>query len=120
MKTKIQAGRIGTVMAADRITVHQAGPRVAQEAARKPAIAILFLASNPRDTEPLALYETVVTAALDELKEQGFDVSQYRDKDGKWTIHADKIDTLMAGEHIRVHRGEEEGSVSEERAEEAA
>ena len=47
-----------------------------------------------------ALYERVAAAALDALHEHGFDISKYRDRDGKWQVHADKIDSIVIGERI--------------------
>lgn len=50
-----------------------------------------------------ALYERLVSASLDALKMHNFDISEYRDKDGRLQIHAEKIDNLMIGEKMVVH-----------------
>ena len=65
------------------------------------------------------LYKQIVTAGLDALQDQGFDISEYRDKDGQWHIHADKIDNLMVGKSITVSQGSDgkEGKEENERKE---
>jgi hypothetical protein len=47
-----------------------------------------------------ALYERIAAGALDALSDLGMDVSAYRDKEGRWQVHADKIDQLVIGEQV--------------------
>jgi len=51
-----------------------------------------------------ALYDQISRAILDAIKENGFDVSDYSDNEGNYTIKADKIDNLVVGEHIYIKK----------------
>lgn len=51
-----------------------------------------------------ALYSQISKAILDTLDSTGFDISEYRDKEGNYSIHADKIDSLVMGEKIFMEK----------------
>jgi hypothetical protein len=51
-----------------------------------------------------ALYSQISKAILDTLDSVGFDISEYRDKEGNYSIHADKIDSLVMGERIFIEK----------------
>ncbi|NEO85100.1 MAG: hypothetical protein F6J87_12750 [Spirulina sp. SIO3F2] len=46
------------------------------------------------------LYSLISKAVIDSLEDLGFDVSDYKDKEGNYTINAEKIDQLIVGETI--------------------
>lgn len=50
-----------------------------------------------------ALYDQVVRHVLEAFDEQGFDISQFRDSSGRWSINVDKIDQMIVGERVSVH-----------------
>lgn len=67
-----------------------------------------------------ALYDQVARHVLAALDEEGFDISQYRDSSGKWSISVDKIDQMIVGEKISVQAAQkkkEENSDGEKSAE---
>lgn len=66
-----------------------------------------------------ALYTRVSEAALDALKDNGFDISDYCDKDGRWQIHADKIDSIVIGESITMNGPDEKKNSIEPRIDSA-
>jgi hypothetical protein len=49
-----------------------------------------------------ALYTQVSRAILDGLDLNGYNVSDYRDEKGVYSIHADKIDQLVVGERVTI------------------
>ncbi len=49
-----------------------------------------------------ALYDQISRTALDTLDTLGFDISDYRDKEGKYSINAEKIDQLVVGERVHI------------------
>jgi hypothetical protein len=51
-----------------------------------------------------SLYVQVSKAILDALESLGFDISDYRDKEGNYSINAEKIDHLVVGEKIYVEK----------------
>jgi hypothetical protein len=46
-------------------------------------------------------YKQVVDHILSELDEMGYDISHYKDKDGKLYINADRIEQLIIGEVVK-------------------
>jgi hypothetical protein len=48
------------------------------------------------------VYDQLARAILDTLDENGFDISDYRDSEGRYAIHAEKIDQLIVGERIHM------------------
>jgi hypothetical protein len=48
------------------------------------------------------LYDQISRSMLDTLDTLGFDISDYRDKDGKYSINAEKIEQLVVGETIQI------------------
>ncbi|NJN97734.1 MAG: hypothetical protein HC875_28475 [Anaerolineales bacterium] len=48
------------------------------------------------------LYDQIARTLLDTLDTLGFDISAYRDKEGNYSINADKIDQLVLGERIQI------------------
>jgi hypothetical protein len=67
-----------------------------------------------------ALYEQVASKILDTLKEMGYDVSKYRDRDGRLNIRADVIDRLVVGEHVVVERSSSETKATRPRKKKGA
>lgn len=57
-------------------------------------------------TEALAsvrtLYDQISRAVVDTFDALGFDISEYRDAEGKYTINAEKIENLVMGERIQM------------------
>ena len=51
-----------------------------------------------------SLYSQIGQTIIESFADSGFDVSEYRDKDGSYTINASKIDQLFIGEHIQVNQ----------------
>jgi len=47
-------------------------------------------------------YNEIVDSILDTVSKKGFDISGYKDKDGKLTINAERIETLLVGDVINV------------------
>ena len=47
-------------------------------------------------------YNEIVDGILNTVAEKGFDVSPYRDKDGKLTINAERIESVLVGEVVNV------------------
>ncbi len=66
------------------------------------------------------LYNQIARAVIDGLETLGYDVSDYKDKEGKYTINADKIDQLVVGEKIHIEKGKTEKSTGKETTEEKA
>jgi hypothetical protein len=54
-----------------------------------------------------SLYSQIGKAIIDSFAELGFDVSEYRDRDGNYTINADKIGQVFIGQQIKVTQTEE-------------
>jgi hypothetical protein len=48
-------------------------------------------------------YERVIQAALKAIDEGGFDISRYRDDQGRFLIQAGNIDQLIVGERVSMH-----------------
>jgi hypothetical protein len=48
------------------------------------------------------MYDQIVRAILSTLEKAGFDISDYRNKDGQFLIKADSIDHLIVGEKINI------------------
>jgi hypothetical protein len=57
-------------------------------------------------TEALAsiktLYQQISSTILDTFDSMGFDITDYRDREGKYSINAEKIDRLIIGEEIKI------------------
>ena len=53
------------------------------------------------------LYDQVSRAVLDTLDTLGFDITDYRDSEGKYSINADKIDQLVVGEKIHIEKAQD-------------
>lgn len=51
-----------------------------------------------------AVYDQIVRSILDSLDNSGYDISDYRGSDGKYSIQVEKIDQMVVGE--RVHIGD--------------
>jgi hypothetical protein len=56
----------------------------------------------------LTVYDQLARGILDMLDEMGFDISDHRDSEGRYAIHAEKIEQLVVGE--RVHMNSKKGS----------
>lgn len=61
----------------------------------------LFGAADCRATVR-ALYDHVARHMLTALEARGFDIAQYKDSTGRWSINVDKIDQMIVGEKISV------------------
>lgn len=48
------------------------------------------------------LYTEISKAIIDGLDAMGFDVAEYRDKEGRYSIHAENIDKVIIGERIHM------------------
>ncbi len=53
------------------------------------------------------LYDQIARALLDSLDTLGFDISAYRDREGNYSINAEKIDQLVLGERIQITQPKE-------------
>jgi len=53
------------------------------------------------------LYDQISRAVLDTLDTLGFDISDYRDSEGNYSINAEKIDQLVIGETIHIKESKE-------------
>ena len=53
------------------------------------------------------LYDRIARAVLDSFDTLGFDISDYRDSEGNYSINAEKIDQLVLGERIQITQTEE-------------
>ncbi|HMX75539.1 MAG TPA: hypothetical protein PKE35_14900 [Anaerolineales bacterium] len=57
-------------------------------------------------TEALAsiktLYQQISRTILDTFDSMGFDITDYRDREGKYSINAEKIDRLIIGQEIKI------------------
>ena len=57
-------------------------------------------------TEALAsiktLYQQISRTILVTFDSMGFDITDYRDREGKYSINAEKIDRLIIGEEIKI------------------
>ncbi len=56
------------------------------------------------------IYDQISRTVLESIEEQGFDISKYKDKDGKLFINADRIDKLIVGEVIKISDKEKKQS----------
>jgi hypothetical protein len=54
------------------------------------------------------MYDQICRSVLDTFDDAGFDISEYRDKEGHYSISADKIDNLIVGERIHIEKKKEE------------
>ena len=63
------------------------------------------------------LYEQISRAVIDGFEDLGYDVSDYKDKEGKYTINADKIDQLVVGEKIHIEKEKTEKSTEKKATE---
>jgi hypothetical protein len=50
------------------------------------------------------LYDRICRSALCRLKEIGFDISDYQDESGRFSINADSIEQLVVGEQVYMER----------------
>ncbi|UCE04418.1 MAG: hypothetical protein JSW07_12375 [bacterium] len=50
------------------------------------------------------IYDQISRAIIDGLDNLNFDVSEYRNQEGKYMINADKIDKLIVGERIYIDK----------------
>ena len=50
------------------------------------------------------LYDRICRSALNRMKELGFDISDYRDESGRYSIQADSIEQLVVGEQVYMER----------------
>ncbi|MBP8047973.1 MAG: hypothetical protein KAY64_04450, partial [Anaerolineales bacterium] len=48
------------------------------------------------------LYQQISRTILDTFDSMGFDITDYRDREGKYSINAEKIDRLIIGEEIKI------------------
>ncbi len=53
-------------------------------------------------------YSQIVDRMLSIMESQGFDVSNYKDKEGKLTINAEKIEQVIVGELVNLKSNEED------------
>lgn len=53
------------------------------------------------------VYDQIVRTILETIEEGGFDISQYRDSNGKLLIQAGKIDQLVVGEKVTMQDSKE-------------
>jgi hypothetical protein len=56
------------------------------------------------------MYDQVSRSIIDSLEELGYDVSAYKDKEGNYSIRADKIDNIVLGEKIYMEKVEKKDS----------
>jgi len=61
-------------------------------------------------------YNEVVDCILNIVAAKGFDVSPYRDKDGKLTINADRIESVLVGEVVNIKSKDPEKKTGEAQA----
>lgn len=52
------------------------------------------------------VYDQAVRAALETVDDAGFDISDYRDRDGRFTINADKIGQLVVSDQVTMSNGD--------------
>jgi hypothetical protein len=64
------------------------------------------------------VYDQLGRALLDTLDENGFDISDYRDSEGRYAIHAEKIEQLVVGERIHMDSSRQEAKHAPESANE--
>ncbi|TMQ09679.1 MAG: hypothetical protein E6J90_37465 [Deltaproteobacteria bacterium] len=61
-------------------------------------------------SEALALirtvYDQVTRGVLESFDRSGYDISDYRDRDGRFTIHADQIGQIVLGEQVNIAQGD--------------
>lgn len=53
-----------------------------------------------------AVYDQAIRAALETADDAGYDISDYRDRDGKFTIHADQIGQLVVSDQVTMTSGD--------------
>jgi len=51
----------------------------------------------------LTVYDQLARGILDMLDEMGFDISNHRDSEGRYAIHAEKIEQLVVGERVHMN-----------------
>jgi len=56
------------------------------------------------------IYDQVTRAVLETFDQSGYDISDYRDRDGRFTIHADQIGQLVVGEQVNMSQGDKSAS----------
>ncbi len=56
------------------------------------------------------LYDRICRSALLRLKDLGFDISDYKDDKGKFSLRADKIEQLVVGERVYMEKNAEKNS----------
>lgn len=59
------------------------------------------------------MYDQISRIILDSLDDLGFSISDYRDKEGHYSINADKIDSLVVGEKIYIEKKIEKAEPSQ-------
>ncbi len=59
------------------------------------------------------MYDQVSRAILDSFDKQGFNITEYRDKEGNYSINAEKIDNLVIGEKIHIKKEDAKESTPE-------
>ncbi|HEX3765514.1 MAG TPA: hypothetical protein VHW23_42755 [Kofleriaceae bacterium] len=52
------------------------------------------------------VYDQATRAALETADDAGYDISDYRDRDGRFTIHADQIGQVVVGDHVTMTNGD--------------
>lgn len=63
------------------------------------------------------IYDQLSRTILEAIEEQGFDISNYKDKDGKVSIKAESIDKLFIGEVIHMNAAEGGDAASKKKEE---
>ncbi len=61
------------------------------------------------------VYDQISRLTLESIEEQGFDISNYRDKEGKFSINAESIDKLIIGEVINMKSADEKKKDNEDK-----
>ncbi|WDE02336.1 hypothetical protein [Thalassomonas actiniarum] len=63
-----------------------------------------------------AIYNQISKAIIDGMDDIGFDISDYQDSEGHYTINAEKIDQLIVGEKIAVTGEKQKSSTDPDKA----
>ncbi len=61
------------------------------------------------------LYDQISRSVLKTIENQGYDVSNYKDKDGNYSINAEKIDKLIVGENIKIEHSSDNKSQNQKK-----
>ena len=61
-------------------------------------------------------YDQISQLTLEAIEKQGYDISRYRNEEGKYTINAESIDKLIVGETINVKEEKKKDKITTDNA----